>query len=105
MILRCSSSGHAARTSETDWADELGQADRPVRGMVCPACARLDPPDPTVTNANTIRQQAQAALTMNRTYIALATPTAAQTMAEVQALARQINGIIRLLLNELNGTD
>lgn len=57
------------------------------------------------TNADTIRQDARAALALNRAYIALDTPTAARTMAQTKAHARQINGIIRLLLNELEGTD
>lgn len=52
-----------------------------------------------------IRDNARQALAGNRTYVGTATPTAAQTTAQVKALSRQVNGIIRLLLNELDGTD
>lgn len=53
----------------------------------------------------TLRQQAQQALGANRTYIGLASPTAAQTAAQVKALSRQNNALIRLLLGLLDGTD
>ena len=66
---------------------------------------RTVPDDPAVTNRDTIEQQARQALATNRTYVGLANPTAAQTTAEVRALARQMNGVIRLLLNALDGTD
>lgn len=56
-------------------------------------------------NEQAIRDAAAQALATNRTYVALANPTAAQTAAEVKALARQMNGVIRLLLNNLDGTD
>lgn len=57
------------------------------------------------TNEQTIRQQALTALTTNRTYLALASPTNAQNAAEIKALARQMNGVIRLLLGQLDGTN
>lgn len=53
----------------------------------------------------TLRQQAQQALAGNRTYVALASPTAAQTTAQVKALSRQQNALIRLVLGVLDGTD
>lgn len=55
-------------------------------------------------NDETIRAQASGALATNRTYVA-STPTAAQTTAQVKALSRQNNGLIRLLLGLLDGTD
>jgi hypothetical protein len=63
-------------------------------------------PDPTLEQANeaTIRGQALTALTANRAYIA-STPTAVQATAQSKALTRQVNGIIRLLLNQLDGVD
>lgn len=49
-------------------------------------------------NDETIRAQALAALTTNRTYIALASPSTAQNTAQIKALTRQVDGIIRLLV-------
>ncbi len=57
------------------------------------------------TNRTTIQAQAAQALLDNRTFVALTAPTTAQTVAHVKALARQNNSIIRLLLNQLEGTD
>ncbi len=54
------------------------------------------------TNGATIRQQALAALDANATFLALATPTAAQNAAQIKALTRQNNGLIRLVLGKLD---
>ncbi|MDX6218756.1 MAG: hypothetical protein QOJ48_437 [Frankiales bacterium] len=59
---------------------------------------------PEQDNTLTLQQQAVNALTANRTYVA-STPTAAQTTAQVKALSRQVNGLIRMLLQQLDGTD
>lgn len=56
-------------------------------------------------NRQTLVDQATQATANNRTYIALASPTAAQTTAQTKALSRQNNAIIRLLLNQLDATD
>jgi hypothetical protein len=56
-------------------------------------------------NEETIRDRAAQALATNRTYIALANPTTAQNTAQVKALSRQMNGVVRLLLGLLDGTD
>lgn len=61
--------------------------------------------DPAIANQRSIEDAARAALANNRTFLANTSPTAAATTAQVKALTRQNNGIIRLLLNELNGTD
>lgn len=57
------------------------------------------------SNGTTLRNQAAAALATNRSFLALAAPTNAQTIAEVKALARQVNALIRLELDDLSGTD
>lgn len=57
------------------------------------------------TNRTTIQTQAKTALANNRTYLAIATPTTAQMRAQIDALTRQNQGIIRLLLNELDATN
>ena len=56
-------------------------------------------------NDETIRAQAAQALVANRAYVALASPTAAQTAAQVKALTRQNNGLIRLLLGLLDDVE
>lgn len=56
-------------------------------------------------NENTIRDQALTALQTNRDFLAIASPTNAQTLAEVKALARQANGLIRLALDKFDGTN
>jgi hypothetical protein len=61
--------------------------------------------DGAATNGATIRQQAETALDTNRTYLAITAPTNAQIAAQVKALARQNNGVIRLVLQKLDATD
>jgi predicted dinucleotide-utilizing enzyme len=57
-------------------------------------------------NRRAIEERAAQALAANRAFIALGTgATAAQNAAEIRALARQMNGVIRLLLQDLDGTD
>lgn len=59
-------------------------------------------------NAQTLRDKAAQALTVNATYLARQSPTAAQTTAQVQALTRQLNAVIRLLVvadtSDITGT-
>lgn len=56
------------------------------------------------TNSVTIRDQARLALEANATYLAVASPTNAQVVAQVRSLTRQINGLIRLEVNALDAT-
>jgi hypothetical protein len=56
-------------------------------------------------NRRTIEGQAAQALDGNRTFLAVASPTNAQNAAQVKALTRQVNGLIRLVLDRLDGTD
>lgn len=54
-------------------------------------------------NAQTLRDKVAQALATNATYLGRANPTAAQTTAQVQALTRQMNALIRLLVvNDTN---
>jgi len=57
------------------------------------------------TNARTLADQADAALTALRTYRDIASPTNAQTTAQVKLQARVLIGIIRLLRQKFDGTD
>lgn len=56
-------------------------------------------------NQLTLQQQARTAMVNNRTYTALASPTNAQQTAQVKALTQQMNGVIRLLLGQLDATN
>jgi hypothetical protein len=56
-------------------------------------------------NDEALLGQAFAALQANRAFIALTTPTQAQAVAQVKALSRQVNALIRQGLDELDGTD
>ena len=62
------------------------------------------PPTPTTAQQNqqTLESRAQTALTNNQTFLAISSPTNTQSVAQVQALTRQVDGIIRLLLGLLD---
>lgn len=58
-----------------------------------------------VANERTLRDQARAALQANRTFLALPTPTTAQNAAQIKALTRQANALIRMAVQDMSGTD
>lgn len=53
-------------------------------------------PPQAVLNRQTLQARAAQALASNQTYLALAAPTQAQAVAQVGALTRQVNALIRL---------
>lgn len=55
-------------------------------------------------NEAAIRRQAQQAIAANITYLAIGSPSAAQTTAQVRLLTRECTAVIRLLLNQLDDT-
>lgn len=55
--------------------------------------------------AQQLEARIDTALAANSTYLALATPTAAQTTAQTKALTRQVQALLRLRLGRLDGTD
>ena len=56
-------------------------------------------------NRDTLHERAAAALTNNADFLALASPTNAQAVAQIKALTRQVNGLIRLGLDRLDSID
>ena len=86
----------------------LGQSSVPNDGMRCPAapCLIVDSPSITMAAANavTLRAQAQNALANNTAYLGLVTPTTLQVVTQVQALTRQTDAMIRLLIGQLDAT-
>jgi hypothetical protein len=57
-----------------------------------------------VANEQTLRDRADQALAGNAAYLGLASPTNAQAVAQVAALTRQQNAVIRLILRKLDTT-
>lgn len=56
-------------------------------------------------NAEELRRRAAAATVANRNYLAIPTPSQAQATAQVAALTRQVNALIRFALQEFDGTE
>ena len=55
-------------------------------------------------NAGTLQQRAKDALVNNATYLAIGAPTQAQAITQVAALTRQMDAVIRVLLNQYDTT-
>lgn len=56
-------------------------------------------------NKEALLSKAEQALSTNATFLAIASPTNAQTLAQVKALTKQINALIKLAVNDLNSQD
>lgn len=90
--------------------ERLGEADRAAARAVFDAHpptaqAALDKAASEHANESTIRDRADSALAANTTFLGIASPTNAQIAAQVKALTRQNNGLIRLVLRRFDSTD
>jgi hypothetical protein len=70
--------------------------------------AAVDSGTARLTNKAGLEDRAAQALAGNQTFLNLASPTNAQTLAQVKALTKQVNALIRLrrddLLDDTTGT-
>lgn len=55
-----------------------------------------------IANRDSVFAKARTALTANATFLAIASPSAAQVAAQVKLLTRESNGLIRSLLNQFD---
>lgn len=60
---------------------------------------------PEEENRLTMEQRAAQAVAVNRAFLALASPTNAQTLAQVKHLTRVSSALVRLQLADFTGTD
>jgi hypothetical protein len=51
-------------------------------------------------NLHTVESRVRDALAANKTFLAIATPTNSQTLAQVRALTRQVSALIRMKLDD-----
>jgi hypothetical protein len=61
-------------------------------------------PATPMANQQTLQQRAQNALVNNATYLAITNPTTNQAVAQVAALTRQMDAVIRVLLSQYDTT-
>lgn len=88
----------------------LGESDRSAAESVVAAHpvtaqAHIDSLAGEQVNETTIRDRATTALADNKAFLAIASPTNAQNAAQVKALTRQVNGLIRMVLRRFESAD
>lgn len=65
------------------------------------------PPSPRVVaegNRAALIEKGKSALVANSTFLAIASPNNAQSLAQIQSLSKQVNALIRLIGNQLDST-
>jgi len=60
---------------------------------------------PEMTNKVSIESSLRANLIANRTYLAIAAPSASQNTAQIKSLTRQVNRLFRTIFGEYDATD
>jgi hypothetical protein len=60
---------------------------------------------PATPTQTLIERKLDAAIDANLAYLALSPPTTAQALAQVGALTRQVNGLLRIMRNRLDSAD
>lgn len=57
------------------------------------------------TNMEILTQAARDGLATNRDFLAMTSPTDAETLAQVRSLTRQMGAVVRLVVGDFTGTD
>lgn len=65
------------------------------------ALANQDSDLTAMSNLSTLQSKAQTAISNNKTFLAITSPTSAEAIARVQALTRQVNALIYVFLDAL----
>ena len=85
--------------------DFLNEEERPYTAEENAAADAAEAARAVGANREVLTERARSALVSNREFLAVASPTNAQTLAQVRALTRQMNSALRLILGDLSGTD
>lgn len=96
-----------------EWADDqlrtvydyLNETQRPYTDEENAAADEREAVALADRNEQTLRAQAASGLASNKAFLALSSPTNAQTLAQVKALTKQMNSLIRLTVSDLSRTD
>ena len=83
-----------ATGTSTIYIDDVASASRPL--TAAEAASLVDPVDRRVRTD--LHARARQALVDNAAFLAVASPTNAQTLAQVRKLTRQTNALIRMVL-------
>lgn len=104
VVAVTSTDDQALIAGADNFIDVTSVTPQPAVGWTYDPVARTFSEPVALTNRAALLSKAQAAIQTNATYLALAAPTAAQSQAQVAALTRQVNALIRIVAQLLDST-